>query len=269
MTAATIHRSVPFPATLASEWIKLRTLRSTWVTLIIGSVVGVGLTALIALAMGATWREWPPSELASFEPFLYSLVGTLAPGIALVVVAVKLVTNEYGTGMAHLTMTVTPRRERVLAAKLAVVTAMTVVVATVTNLLCFFTGQAIFAAAGLPTISLADPGAARTMALASLLAPVFPLLAVALAVLIRGTAGAVTAALAIIMLPSFLGPLLPPWWQRNVLGYLPGPSTDSITFGQLEGSLTYHSTGVSVVVLAGWLIVFAVLAFTSLDRRDV
>ena len=40
--------TVPFTATLASEWTKLVTVRSTWVTLALSLVVSVGLTGLIS-----------------------------------------------------------------------------------------------------------------------------------------------------------------------------------------------------------------------------
>jgi ABC-2 type transport system permease protein len=269
MTTAAVHPPVPFRSTVASEWIKLRTLRSMWVTVIVGSAIGIGLTALVAGLAGATWREWPPDELSGFEPVLFSLIGTIAPGIAVVVVAVKAVTSEYTTGMAALTMTVTPRRERVLAAKLVVIGAVTLVVATATNLACFLVGQAIFASAGLPSASLSDAGTARLLVVASLVAPLIPFLGAALAVVIRGTAGAVTVTLALIMLPSFLGPLLPSWWQRNVLAYLPGPASDSLAFGDLAGVPMYRPAWASATALVLWIVLFGAVAFTTLLRRDV
>jgi ABC-2 type transport system permease protein len=261
--------TVPFRATLSSEWMKLRTLRSTWVTLVVCSLAGLGLTALTSAAVAATWREWPPEELAGFEPVLFSLFGTIAPGIALAVLAVKMVTNEYSSGMVRLTMTITPRRERVLAAKAVIVGAATLVVGGVTNVLCFAVGQAVFASAGLDAASLGDPDARRALLVTTLLGPVFPLLAVALAVLLRSTASAVTASIGLIIAPSFLGPMLPLWWQRNVLGKLPGPASDTLAIGHLDGASSYHSPLVSGLILAAWLAAAAFVAFTTLDRRDV
>jgi len=66
------------------------------------------------------------------------------------------VTSEYGTGMIRLTLTATPRRGRVLAAKAAVVGGVTLVAGLVTATVTFLVAQAVFAAHGVPTASLAD-----------------------------------------------------------------------------------------------------------------
>jgi ABC-2 type transport system permease protein len=269
-TDATIERRpVPFSATLASEGAKLASLRSTWVTVVVSTVFGVGLTALTSAAVAATWRDWPPEEVAGFEPVLFSLLGTIVPGIALVTLAVKVVTNEYSSGMMRLTMTATPGRGRVLAAKVLVVGALVLVTTAVATVASFLVGQAIFARAGLDAASLGDGATRRAILLASLLGPVMPVLAVALAMLLRSTAAAVTAALGLIILPSFLGPMLPQWWQHNVLGYLPGPASDSIALGDLQGSPLYHPSGTSAVVLVAWLAGTLGVAALALSRRDV
>ena len=52
--------------------------------------------------------------------------------------------------------------------------------------------------------------------------PFFPLIGLALGFLLRSTAGAITAVLAIIWLPDMFGGLLPMWWPENVLSLLPG-----------------------------------------------
>jgi len=50
-----------FPDTLASEWSKLFTQRSTYITLALGVVLSIGMTALISLAVGSTFDEWQPA----------------------------------------------------------------------------------------------------------------------------------------------------------------------------------------------------------------
>jgi ABC-2 type transport system permease protein len=264
MTAA-----VPFRSTLASEWIKLATLRSTWLGQLVGLLVGVGLTALTAAAVGATWREWPEAELAAFDPVLYPMLGTIAPAITLVVLAVRTMTQEHGSGMVRLTMTVTPRRSRVLAAKALLVAAVALVVSAVATAATFAVGQAIFAASGLPTAGATEPDAARALVLATVLGPVFPLLALALAVLWRRTAVAVTATIALVIAPTFVGPALPASWQRNILGFLPGRAGDALAIGHLEDAALYQPPAVSALVVVAWLVAAGAAAFTQLSRRDL
>ena len=54
ITATTTHDTtpatptIPFTSTLASEWTKLVTVRSTWITLALAAVLSIGATALIA-----------------------------------------------------------------------------------------------------------------------------------------------------------------------------------------------------------------------------
>ncbi|MEX2373504.1 MAG: hypothetical protein WD800_06840, partial [Dehalococcoidia bacterium] len=61
-------RPARFTDTLASEWAKLFSLRSTYITLALGLVLSVGMTALISLAVGSTFDDWAPADQAEFEP---------------------------------------------------------------------------------------------------------------------------------------------------------------------------------------------------------
>jgi ABC-2 type transport system permease protein len=262
-------RPVPFTATLGAEWRKLTSVRATWVNIVAGTLVGAGLTALVSAAIGATWREWPEAELAAFEPVLYSLIGTIAPAVALTALAAKAMTDEYASGMVRLTMTVTPRRGRVLAAKATVVAVLTGLAGAVAMIISFLVGQALFAGAGLPAADLGDPAARRALGLSILVAPVLPLVGLALGVLLRSTAAAVTVALALIMVPSVLGAVFPPWWQENVIAYLPGPAMDGVSLAHLGSVPVHHSVGVNAAVLGAWLAAAATASFAALVRRDV
>lgn len=257
-----------FPVTLRSEWTKLASLRATWVKVALALVLAVGMSALIAIVIGATWSDASAADRAAFVPARDALFGGIFSAIVFVVLGATAATSEYTSGMIRLTLTATPRRGRVLAAKAAVVAAITLVAGLVANTSMFLVAQAIFGSYGLQTASLTDGDALRIVLADGLLAPVLALIALALGFVLRSTAGAVTAVLGLIFLPGIFGALLPSWWQENVLDYLPAAAAEAITSGHLESATEAMAPALAGFVLAAWLAVFLGGAWGTLARRD-
>ena len=100
------------------EWIKLRSLRSTWWTL----AVTVAGTVGIGTAVGLNSRD------ASADLVNNALAGVV-PGLLLAgVLGVLTMTSEYTSGTVRATLAAVPRRPLVLAAKAAVFGAVTLIV---------------------------------------------------------------------------------------------------------------------------------------------
>lgn len=257
-----------FGEALASEWAKLRTQRSITITVAVGIVLGIGLTALTSWAIGATFADWNAAEQADFDPILYSLNGVVVGLIAMTVVGAMAVTPEYSSGMIRLTFTATAKRGRILMAKALIVTMLSVVAGLLLILGSFFVGQWIFGAYDMPTASLGDADTLRFIAGGTLTTPVFPVIAVALGFLLRSTAGAITSGLVLIFAPEIFGGLLPRWWRENVISLLPGPASDSIAMGHIVDSPSYSDPAVGALITAAWLAGFLLLAFVVLQRRD-
>jgi ABC-2 type transport system permease protein len=255
-------------ATIASEWTKLVSLRSTVVTVILALVLSLAMTALVSTLVGASWDSWDQAGREEFDPVLFPLLGGIFAGVMMAVLAVKVVTAEYSSGMMRLTLTATPRRGRLLLAKAVVVTALNLAVGTVVTLGAFTVGQVIFAAYGLDTAGIGETDTMRALLGLSLVSPVFPLIGMVLGVLTRSTAGAVTAVLGLIFAPTIVGAMLPAWWQRNVISLLPGPASDSISISHLDDSTDYLDPLVAVVVVVAWLALGLALARLTLTRRD-
>jgi len=93
---------------LASEWIKLRSLNSTWLMVGLG-VVGIVLQAVIALI---TVKDHSSEELA-----LGVMSGSGTTLIIIVLLGVTTTAAEYSQKSIITTYTVTPKRWRVLVAK--------------------------------------------------------------------------------------------------------------------------------------------------------
>jgi ABC-2 type transport system permease protein len=258
----------PFSATLRSEWTKLRSLRSTKVMLAFSLVFALALSALLALVVGNTWDDWKPADRRDYEPIGAALIGQLASAILFLVIGVKAATAEYGAGMMRLTLTATPRRGRVLAAKALVVSAVVVVAALVCNVAMFLLAGAILSAYGIESTSLADSDALRAVLGSAALAPVFPVIGLALGIVLRSTAATIIAVLAVIFGPPFVGGVVPESWQGDALDYLPMAAGDAIAIGHLPDTAAGLSPAVGALVVAGWLAVFLGGAWAVLERRD-
>lgn len=253
---------VGFGAALGAEWRKLSSLRSFRVTLVLGVVLGIGAAALLAWAILLTRREWPAEEVAAFDPDESAMIGTLVPAVLFAVLGVTAVTSEYASRMIVLTLTVTPRRGRVLAAKLVVVSATTVLATLVAAVGMVLAVRVLLAGAELPAGS--TRGAVRAVLAVSALSFVLPYLAVCLGTVLRSAAGTVAAILGFVFVPGIVTPLLPRWWEEQGQRYLVGNAADSLSFDQ-PGQL---STPVAALVLVLWLAAFTALAAVILQRRD-
>jgi ABC-2 type transport system permease protein len=253
-------------ATLVSEWTKLTALRSTRITVTLSIVLAVALSAITCIVIGITWDDWKPADRADFDAVSTPLIGGLVTAILFAVLGVRAVAAEYASGMMRLTLTATPRRGRVLLAKTAVVTAITLVAGSIATLAMVLAGPAIFDAYGIETGDLGSSDALRLLVGSSLLGPVLPVIGVALATMLRSTAGAITALLGLLFLPAILGPALPSFVEEHILIYLPGAASEAVTG---DNTSDHHlSSGAAIPVLAAWLAIFLGAAYATLTRRD-
>jgi len=257
-------RPASFRNTLAAEWSKLTALRSTYLTLGLGFVLSVATTALVSLALGSTRDDWSPD----FSPVTTSMIGTIWALIIYAVFGVLVASREYAGGLIRLTLTATPRRGRVLAAKLVLTGLITLAFGLLTTVAMFLVGQAILRAYGLPATDLGNADARRMVLGLGATMPVFPLIGLGLGVLLRSTAGAITAVLGLLWLPQIIGQFLPRWWQEHVISRLPGSAVDSVTLGHIESSFSYSDPAVGAVIAATWLVAVIGAAYLAFLRRD-
>jgi len=72
-------------AALATEWVKLRSLRSMLVTSLLGAVASIGLADLAAKNNAAGWAHLDAAQKAQFDPlainFNFVIVGILLFGV--------------------------------------------------------------------------------------------------------------------------------------------------------------------------------------------
>ena len=251
---------------LASEWTKIRSVRSTYWTLLGAAVTTIGLSAIICAVVVAQWDTMTAQDKTGFNAASLSLTGGILAQVAIAVLGVLVITSEYGSGMIRTTFAAVPQRLTVLAAKASVFAVMTLVVTTATCLIAFFIGQAILSAENLG-VGLGSPGVLRTVLGTGMYLCVLGLLALGIGTIIRKTAGAITAMFAVIFVLPIIAALLPS--PMNVVAkYLPTTAGEAIiTGGAMEGSSSL-SPWVGFGVFCLYAVAALAIAAFTLVRRD-
>ena len=191
--------------TIRAEWIKFRSLRSTWYTLAGLFGVGLGITLLSGNAVQQAYAEAGDA----WDPTAYSLSAFKVAQLILGVLAALIVTSEFATGLMRTTLAATPRRHRVLAAKVVIAAAVAVVAGQVLMIAAFLIGQSLLARHDVPNAGLGDPGVLRAVFAAGLYLALIALLAVGLGTIMRATAGALATLVGVIFLVPGLAGLFP------------------------------------------------------------
>ncbi|MEU6173186.1 ABC transporter permease [Streptantibioticus parmotrematis] len=250
---------------LTSEWIKLRTLRSTYITLLVAIVAMIGFGMLICWATESHWATMPPPEKAHFEAASRSLAGYRIAQLAVGVLGVMVVTGEYSTGMIRATLSAVPRRLPVLWAKAAVFAAVTVVLMAIASVVAFYAGQAVLSAQHIQ-VSLTAPGVTRIVLGTALYLTVVGLLGVGLGAVVRSTPGGIASVFGVLLVLPALAEALPSSWADHVNQYLPSNAGESL--------LTLHTEAHQLTPWTGFLVfaLYAVAALVAgavvLKRRD-
>ncbi|HEY3736656.1 MAG TPA: hypothetical protein VGL26_04370 [Jatrophihabitans sp.] len=223
-----------------SEWVKFRSLRSTWWS--------VGIALLIAMGLGVLFsalRGHDMSVHGDIEPdqTALSLRGFYLAQLAVGVLGVLFVTGEYSTGMVRATLAAAPKRVPVWVAKAAVFTAALFVVSLAASFIAFLGGQALLHTYHLSGggkfivnnggnvttwgpdsvlgVSLGSPGALRAVFGAALYIVGVGLLGMGCGWIIRNTGGAIAALFGLLLVLPLLAQALPSSLQDHVSKYLP------------------------------------------------
>ncbi|MGR7027524.1 ABC transporter permease subunit [Geodermatophilus sp. URMC 62] len=265
-TAPPAHR-ITLARVIRAEWIKLRTLRSTWVMLaaVLLTVVGLGAIAA-ASTTGAV--EGPPDGggPGGGDPLSTVLSGSMLAVVLVGVLGVLIGAREYSSGVIRSYLAAVPARLPVLWAKVIAFLAAVLPVVLAGVLVAFTVGMAVLDAGGVPTVSWTDPGTARVVLGTAGYVVGMGLIGLALGMILRSTAGAISALLAgVLVLPTLAGALLPDSWD-GMLKYLPSNAASAFTSTVPTDSLL--GTGAGAAVFALWVVVALAGAAVALTRRD-
>jgi ABC-2 type transport system permease protein len=256
-----------FNKLMYAEWTKLRSLRSSGWTLAAMVVASIGLSALTSALNAHNYAGMSLSDKALWDPTNESLSGTIFGQLAIGVFGVLAVTGEFASGTIRSSIAAAPRRTPMLAAKAVVYSAVALVAGELISLASFFVGQAIFSGQA-PTASLGQPGVARAILMAGVYLALICLISVGIGFLIRHTAGAITAVVALLLVVPGITSALPESIQNSFGMFLPvqigGASMGAVV--KVPHALSPW-TGLGVLSLYA-AVALAFGAF-SLTRRDV
>jgi ABC-2 type transport system permease protein len=244
---------------LASEWTKFRSVRSTFWTLLVAVASPIAASVLVAFAFAGVKASGPPPD-----PLLPEVVSLEYAVIAVSVLGVLSFSAEYSTGLIRSTFAAAPRRRAVLAAKGAVLAAVTLAAGELVAFVSFFLVQAILHGHH-QGVSLSRPGVAGAVLAAGLLLCACTLLGLAFGAIIRHTAGGIAATIAVILLPSITA-LLPAPWDGRIGRFAMLQAAQQVT--ALHPAANRFSPGISLLVLLAWPAVALAVAAVLITRRD-
>lgn len=250
------HR-VSFGRVVRSEAIKLFTLRSTWWSLGVTALLGIGISLMMASAIRDFGGGMPPT-MAIVAPMQFTmLVAGIFGAIA--------VTGEYSTGMIRSTLTAQPRRGVVVAAK-----SLVVAIALAVTTIVAFAVAVVFVTMilGADGLDWSDPEQTLIPLLWGVVSmATFALLGLGWGFIIRNGAGAIAATVGVLfVLPIVLNLFAfggEAWsWIVDLGKYLPVSAAQVLTTPGAEGVTE------AVVTLFAWPVAAIVLGWAVLRTRD-
>ncbi|MDT0264676.1 ABC transporter permease [Streptomyces sp. DSM 44915] len=195
---------------LASEWTKIRTVRSTMWTLALTLVLTVGIGLAFAAALSSDDYTGMPLLAGGYFGLMFSQICVITLGVLVV-------TSEFATGMIRTTFTACPQRPRVLLAKALVFFGLAFTVTLVATSLTALIHSSMLGGQTVPDWDWDDPimeGSVENGELiassghwmgatvgASLYVALLGLMALAVGTLLRHSAGAITFMLGVVLVP--------------------------------------------------------------------
>jgi ABC-2 type transport system permease protein len=270
MTTTLRHRAASrtrggygFRAVAQMEWQKLRTVRSTWYLVVL---FGAGLIGLAVLALThENYAQMSAAGRASFDPTYDGFLG-LVPGQLLIgTFGVLTITTEFSSGMIRATFAAAPRRPLVLAAKAAVLGAVTLAAGEISAFAAFFAGQAMLKAPALHA-TLGRPGVLRAVLMAGAYPALIALIGLGIGAIIRHTAGAICALVGVVFVLPLLLFSLGSSFRNTAQKFLPDTMRNSLI--SVKPVAHMLSPGLTFGLLGAYAMIALAAGAWTLTRRD-
>ncbi|WP_265523527.1 ABC transporter permease subunit [Oerskovia flava] len=280
MTAATLTTGpttgrastyrLTFGHVLRSEWIKFRSLRSTWWT--IGTTVLVmvlfSLTMAASMNFAANDAEMA-AAMGNVSTVQAIVLGYVFAQLSVAVLGALVITGEYATGMIRSTLSAVPRRLPALWAKTIIVGLVTFAVAIV--------GIGLSYLATMPMLSgndlvpdLGDGTVQRVILACAAYLTFVAIVAVGVGTIMRHSAGSIFTLVALLFVLPLVASFLTQEWVQDIAKFLPmnlGTAMMVVTEAD-AGGVEVLSPGSATVAMAVWSVVALAAAAVTLKRRD-
>jgi hypothetical protein len=300
----------PTPVTrrhlIRAELLKVWTT-STWWVLGISMLVGVAVTLLILsvlvnsdiddarkpLDIGGLSGPLAKQVIDAHDmtQVLRSAAANLFTGgqyvglLTVMILGILIVTNEFHHQTATTTFLATPRRSRVVLAKIAAISAIAALFWAVTTAIDLVVGSLVFVNDAVPN-ALGDPQVIRAIVINLLAYVLWAILGVGLGLLVRNQTGAVVVAAALYLAGSPLGRVLfyvlfitfKADWAIQAQVILPSVASEVMISADAPGSmssdlsdslLTQPPWWVGALILTGWGAASAIVGNAAVQSRDI
>ncbi len=265
-----VHRP-GFAAAMRSEWTKLRTVRSTPITVIAAAVLTIGFGIIASATYAHHIGGIAPSGRAAaldsdgFDPVSYALVGVILAQIAFGVLGVLAISGEYGSGSIRTTLTAVPKRSRVLGAKAASFGLLAVIVGQVIAFAGFFIGQIFFSSQHLD-VGLGHDGVLRAVIGTGIYLALTGLLGLGIGSIVRHTAGAITTLVVLLLVLGPLTSVLPGQWDNRIGKFTPDSIGSQAT--NMVSNPDHFAPITGLGVMAAYVVALLGIGVYLMRRRD-
>ncbi|WP_051710459.1 ABC transporter permease subunit [Streptomyces sp. NRRL S-350] len=275
-----VHPAEPAPRfgdLLAAEWIKLRSLRSTYWVLALASLVAIAVN-VNAVHTDLTYIDHPPAPEFGFGPYRYDplfhglgSIGSDLMAIAAGSLGAITVFGEYTTGLIRTTFAAVPDRRGVIAAKVLLIGGITALAGAVVSTASFFVTNAMLASRHVG-LSITDAGCLRAVLGYAAIVPTCALIGMALGALLRhATASIVALVMLMFILPLMFGGDRYRW-LKEIGTHLPSATVSRLTINP-HSATTMGKYAPSVpdswITMGVWALVAVVVTVVVVRRRDV
>lgn len=260
-------RRATFPEAMDSEYAKIRSVRSTWWTLLASLVVSVGISFLIAAITSANWNSIRPEDRASFD--MSSVVSGVYFGVLVTgVLGVLVVATEYSTGMMRTALTAFPRRGTLFAAKAVVLAVVVLLLGLVIAFASYGLAEPFYSRHGIQ-LSLTHAANLRALLAVPVYLTLVALMGLAFGFLLRHTAGAISSLMGLMFVIPIITNFLPGTIGKDINEVVPSNAgTAMMTTRQAVNGTTHLSPLAGFVTLLIWVAVLLVPALLLFRRRD-
>ena len=258
-----------FTRTVRSEFTKVRSVRSTWWSLVLLVLASLAWCVVYCLATVHQWPHMSAQDRAGFDAAQSSVLGVALLGqLVIVVFSALMLTSEYATGTMRTSLTVMPRRIVLYGAKLATFAAVSLGVAVAASFGAFFLGQALLGSTH-AAVSLSHPGVLRAVIITALYTEVCGLIAFGVGALARNTAAALTISYGLLMLVPQLIRALPTPLYHALAAWVPSGDAISVMTSASAAPLpdTFSAWG-ELAVFAAYAAVLLAAGAVQFRHRD-
>ncbi len=253
---------------VASEWTKIRSLRSSVTALVLLVVSTVGFTALFVSLTVYQWDQVDPVQKLTYQLDPTRLIlgaGFQLSQLAVCVLGVLVISNEYSSGTIRASLLAVPRRTPMLLAKVFVFAVVIFVVSEVASFAAFAVGAPILHSK--VAVGIGDPGVLRAIIGAGLYGAVLGVFSIAIGAIVRHTAGAITGTIAFVLVLAPLTQLIPGSVGKHIHAYLP-TEAGQLMVAARQGPNDLLTPWQGFGVACAWTFALLLLANYLLKRRD-